>query len=111
MTERPTPGQICDATYHCACGCWRDLDAEAQARWEAAAQAVRTDRPLLRYALGVHVQWASAPDVWTIEARRWTERTLLPPIAEYGLRRPGDRLGTWAYEADLTVVEEEPHAP
>lgn len=44
----PTPGQMADKTpgqrnyeaYHCACGCWRDLEPEEQQRWETAAAAV-----------------------------------------------------------------------
>ena len=112
MPDHPTPGQVCYEVY-CATldstwtkPAWRWLLPEIQRAWEAAAQAMRADRPVFRYALGVQVQWGRDQDVWTIEARRWTERASMPAFAEYGLRRPGDPIVTWAYEADLTVFEE-----
>lgn len=39
MPDIPTPGQICYEAFQCDCGCWRDLDAFVQQRWETAAQA------------------------------------------------------------------------
>ena len=40
MPNTPTPGQVAYEAYQCDCGCWQDLEPEAQQRWESVAQAV-----------------------------------------------------------------------
>jgi hypothetical protein len=57
-----------------------------------------------RFALGQPVRWAGDGEEYAVTARRWVERELLPPYAEYGIARPAQ----WEVEADLEALEEPP---
>jgi hypothetical protein len=57
-----------------------------------------------RFALGQPVRWAGDGEVYAITARRWVERELLPPYAEYAIAGGAQ----WEVEADLEALEEPP---
>jgi len=55
-----------------------------------------------RFALGETVRWAGDGELYVITARRWVERQILPPYAEYQIAAGG---GQWEMAADLDVVD------
>jgi hypothetical protein len=63
-----------------------------------------TTRAVWRFALGQPVRWAGDQEVYVIVQRRWVERELLPPYAEYAIAGGAQ----WEVEADLEAVEETP---
>jgi hypothetical protein len=63
-----------------------------------------TTRAVWRFALGEPVRWAGDGEVYAITARRWVERKLVPPYAEYAIAGGAQ----WEVEADLEALEEPP---
>lgn len=54
-----------------------------------------------RYAIGHRVRWAGDPEqTYTITSRRWVERQIMAPYAEYQITR-SDGGTIWVVEADL----------
>lgn len=123
MPDTPTPGQLayetyCRAMYDTLIVPWRTVLPASKCAWEAAAQAVLDDdsdgrdtvRAHFRYAIGDRLRLAgTAPGPWIVRSRRWIEREVLGPYAEYGLEVPDGTLA-WEVEADLIPWEDTAHA-
>jgi hypothetical protein len=57
-----------------------------------------------RFRIGQQVRWAGAPEqTYTITSRRWVERQIMAPYAEYQIQDPTDATG-WEVEADLDAL-------
>ena len=118
---KTSPGQCCYEAYRQSPGIasrrgilWPYLRPEQRAAWEAAAQAVleadsdgrHTTTACFRFGLGDVLRLAGSPCPWTVRSRRWVERAVMPPYAEYHLQSPDDLL-CWQVEADLEPWEAE----
>jgi hypothetical protein len=64
-----------------------------------------TTRAEWRYAIGQRVSWAGDRSVVTITSRRWVERQIFAPYAEYQVQWPQVRGTSWVVEADLDAVD------
>lgn len=116
----PTPGQTAYAAFWDTLFTpdfyepWGTLPPLDQARWEAAAQAVREathgETFLYRYRLGQQVRWACEPEaVWRITYRASHEDRREGLRLYYGIRHEGSRLIRMAEESELSI-EEHSHA-
>ena len=55
-----------------------------------------------RFGIGERVRWVGDGAIRLIGVRRWTERPLLPPYAEYQIALDLERI--WVGEADLAAA-------
>jgi hypothetical protein len=101
---------------HHAMSLWAFLPPYCQAAWEAAAQAVldadsdgrHTTMALFRYGIGDTLRFTGAPSPLTVYLRRWVERHMMPPYAEYGVGAVEAAGVRWVVEADLDPWEDRP---
>lgn len=95
---------------------WHDLSPQEWFAWDAAAQAVlvadsdgrHMTTALFRYAIGDMLRLGTLGP-WTVRSRRWVEREVMPPYAEYWVELAPGGTRAWEVEADLEPWEEEQH--
>lgn len=58
------------------------------------------------FRIGQRVRWMGDGQECSIHARRWVERPVLAPLAEYQIARPSPHARLfWAMEADLVAAD------
>lgn len=66
-----------------------------------------TTTVLWGFRIGQRVRWMGDGQVCSIHARRWVERPVLAPLAEYQISRPSIHARLfWVIEADLAPADE-----